>query len=51
VALASQSVTPGEVQRPHATAVFGGMVSGTALTLVASPALYRLFERVDNADY
>jgi Cu/Ag efflux pump CusA len=50
VALASQPVTPGEVQRPLATVVFS-MVSGTALALVASPALYRLFERVDNADY
>lgn len=32
-----------EVQRPLATAVIGGLVSSTLLTLVVLPALYRLF--------
>jgi hypothetical protein len=37
------------VQRPLATAVIGGLVSSTLLTLVALPALYRLFEREGKA--
>ena len=34
----------GEVQRPLATVVIGGLFSSTALTLVVLPALYRWFE-------
>lgn len=33
----------GEVQRPLATAVIGGILSSTLLTLVVLPALYRIF--------
>ena len=32
----------GEVQRPLATVVIGGIISSTALTLIVLPALYRL---------
>ena len=35
----------GEVQRPLATAVIGGVVSNTLLTLVVLPVLYTLFKR------
>ncbi len=35
--------TGAEVQRPLATVVIGGIISSTLLTLVALPALYRLF--------
>jgi heavy metal efflux system protein len=35
----------GEVQRPLATVVIGGVVSNTVLTLVVLPALYALFKR------
>lgn len=31
-----------EVQRPLATAVIGGIISSTILTLIVLPALYRL---------
>jgi heavy metal efflux system protein len=41
--------TGAEVQKPLATVVIGGLVSSTLLTLVVLPALYRLFERKDNA--
>lgn len=34
-----------DVQRPLASVVIGGIVSSTCLTLVALPALYRMFER------
>lgn len=36
----------GEVQKPLATVVIGGLVSATLLTLVVLPVLYALFERV-----
>ena len=35
--------TGAEVQRPLATVVIGGILSSTALTLLALPVLYRLF--------
>ncbi|MEI6782873.1 MAG: CusA/CzcA family heavy metal efflux RND transporter [Verrucomicrobiota bacterium] len=35
----------GEVQRPLATVVIGGVLSNTLLTLVVLPVLYRLFRR------
>ena len=35
----------GEVQRPLATVVIGGVVSNTLLTLVVLPVLYSLFKR------
>ena len=35
----------GEVQRPLATVVIGGVVSNTALTLVVLPVLYTMFRR------
>ena len=35
----------GEVQRPLATVVIGGVVSNTLLTLVVLPVLYTLFKR------
>lgn len=38
-----------EVQRPLATAVIGGIVSSTLLTLVVLPALYRMFARPPSA--
>ena len=37
----------GEVQRPLATVVIGGIVSNTLLTLVVLPVLYTLFKRKD----
>lgn len=40
------NVGPGsEVQRPLATVMIGGIISSTLLTLLALPALYRLFHR------
>jgi cobalt-zinc-cadmium resistance protein CzcA len=35
----------GEVQRPLATVVIGGVLSNTLLTLVVLPVLYTLFRR------
>jgi len=35
----------GEVQRPLATVVIGGIVTNTALTLLALPILYTTFRR------
>ena len=35
----------GEVQRPLATVVIGGVLSNTLLTLVVLPVLYTLFKR------
>jgi cobalt-zinc-cadmium resistance protein CzcA len=35
----------GEVQRPLATVVIGGVLSNTLLTLVVLPVLYSLFQR------
>jgi cobalt-zinc-cadmium resistance protein CzcA len=35
----------GEVQRPLATVVIGGVLSSTLLTLIVLPVLYRAFER------
>jgi len=35
----------GEVQRPLATVVIGGIVSNTVLTLLVLPVLYGLFGR------
>jgi heavy metal efflux system protein len=37
----------GEVQRPLATVVIGGLVSSTFLTLLLLPTLYEWFERGD----
>jgi cobalt-zinc-cadmium resistance protein CzcA len=37
--------TGGEVQRPLATVVIGGILSSTLLTLFVLPALYRVFHR------
>ncbi len=37
-----------EVQRPLATAVIGGIISSTILTLIVLPALYRLVHRNDD---
>jgi len=37
----------GEVQRPLATVVIGGVVSNTLLTLIVLPVLYTLFKRKD----
>jgi len=37
----------GEVQRPLATVVIGGVVSNTVLTLIVLPVLYTLFKRKD----
>jgi len=39
----------GEVQRPLATVVIGGVVSNTLLTLVVLPTLYTLFKRPTRA--
>lgn len=39
--------TGGEVQRPLATVVVGGLLSSTILTLVVLPALYRVFAAND----
>ncbi|MDJ1497569.1 CusA/CzcA family heavy metal efflux RND transporter [Cytophagaceae bacterium DM2B3-1] len=38
----------GEVQKPLATVVIGGLVSSTLLTLLVLPVLYMLFEKSDN---
>ncbi len=35
----------GEVQRPLATVVIGGLITSTLLTLFLLPTLYRWFER------
>ena len=41
-----------EVQRPLATVVVGGMLSGTILTLFVLPILYRLaYRRQQNAGF
>ncbi len=45
VPMALATGTGAEVQRPLATAVIGGLVSSTLLTLVVLPALYLLTER------
>jgi hypothetical protein len=42
---------PGKVQRPLATVVIGGIMSGSVPTPAAVPALYRLFEWEHDADY
>jgi cobalt-zinc-cadmium resistance protein CzcA len=39
----------GEVQRPLATVVIGGVVSNTLLTLVVLPVLYNMFKRKEGA--
>ena len=44
VPMALATTTGAEVQRPLATVVIGGLISSTLLTLVALPALYRIFE-------
>ncbi|KKO21218.1 MAG: CusA/CzcA family heavy metal efflux RND transporter [Candidatus Brocadia sp.] len=41
--MAMATGTGAEVQRPLATVVIGGIVSSTALTLLALPVLYRIF--------
>ena len=38
----------GEVQRPLATVVIGGIISNTVLTLVVLPVLYHWFGREIN---
>ena len=50
VPMALATGTGGEVQKPLATVVIGGLVTSTLLTLVVLPALYRLFERKETAD-
>jgi cobalt-zinc-cadmium resistance protein CzcA len=42
VPMALAAGTGAEVQRPLATVVIGGILSSTALTLLALPALYRI---------
>jgi cobalt-zinc-cadmium resistance protein CzcA len=49
VPMAVATGTGAEVQRPLATVVIGGIISSTFLTLVALPALYRLWHRRDSA--
>ena len=39
----------GEVQRPLATVVIGGIFTNTLLTLLVLPVLYTLFKRKDSA--
>ena len=39
-----QSLTASELQQPMAIALIGGLITSTALTLVALPALYQLAE-------
>jgi heavy metal efflux system protein len=41
----------GEVQRPLATVVIGGVLSNTLLTLVVLPVLYSLFRRKASAPH
>jgi cobalt-zinc-cadmium resistance protein CzcA len=43
VPMALATGTGGEVQRPLATVVIGGLVTSTLLTLLVLPALYRIF--------
>ena len=43
VPMAMATGTGAEVQRPLATVVIGGLVTSTLLTLIALPALYRIF--------
>ncbi|MFN3528810.1 MAG: CusA/CzcA family heavy metal efflux RND transporter [Bacteroidia bacterium] len=43
--MALSSTAGGEVQRPLATVVIGGLLTATLLTLVVLPALYLLIER------
>lgn len=45
VPMALATGTGAEVQRPLATVVIGGLLSSTALTLLALPVLYRTFNR------
>ena len=40
----------GEVQRPLATVVIGGVLSNTLLTLVVLPVLYTVFKRNEGAE-
>ena len=47
VPMALATGTGAEVQKPLATVVIGGLVSGTLRTLVVLPAFYRLFTRAD----
>jgi cobalt-zinc-cadmium resistance protein CzcA len=47
VPMAVATGTGAEVQRPLATVVIGGILSSTFLTLVALPALYRIWHRKD----
>jgi cobalt-zinc-cadmium resistance protein CzcA len=44
VPMALSSGAGGEVQRPLATVVIGGLITSTTLTLLVLPALYRWFE-------
>ena len=45
IPMAIATGTGAEVQRPLATAVIGGILSSTLLTLLVLPVLYRLFHR------
>lgn len=40
----------GEVQRPLATVVIGGVLSNTILTLVVLPVLYTVFKRKEGTE-
>lgn len=44
--MAISTTAGGEVQRPLATVVIGGLITSTLLTLVVLPVLYVLFEKI-----
>lgn len=50
VPMALATGTGAEVQRPLATVVIGGLLSSTALTLLALPVLYRIFNYSNRRD-
>ncbi len=45
--MALSTTAGGEVQRPLATVVIGGLISATLLTLVVLPVLYLIFDKVE----
>ena len=47
VPMAIATGTGAEVQRPLATVVIGELITATLLTLIALPALYAVFGRVE----
>ena len=50
VPMALATGTGAEVQKPLAIVVIGGLITSTLLTLVVLPAIYRLIERLKEAD-